>query len=400
MWRFISTHERGETEYLDAVMKRVEADEALRGRADASLRALADEPLFAELLACPQSPNHHAEGPFVEDHLRLGLMALHAVVEGKLHLIDIEEFRRMKGYEGEIDELEEIIKERAASLEVYLLCHDLGKPHAVWFEATPDSRGADLGFCQPKSHAWDADARTRFVLLQTYRERYAAFAAERGNEPSAVIQAEFFLAYQIFVHYPGHDHAVARPDLRAFVTRIASAHRLSADEAHDVYQVIVKHMDAVRGFQDSNARLYAHLVEYAKRHGRDADDFLDFFLAAVFLDAVCASRNGSAHGAWHDASTVVHFLRSEHDHAPWKRDERARERAEAEKRQERQRFKAAGLDGGSLLPLLDAKPGPAFGGMLAEIHAVARGAGVLPPMTDAASQEIEKRMVAFRKQVL
>ncbi len=399
MWRSLSTHERGQTEFLDAAMARVEADEALRERADASLRALAREPLFAELLACPQSPNHHAEGPFVEHHLRLALMALFAIVEGKLHLIDIEEFRRMKGYEGEMDELEEIVKERAAALEVYLLCHDLGKPHVVWFEAMPGSRGADLGFNQPKSRAWDTDAKTRLALTQKYQEVYAAFAAERVNELPAVVEAEFFLAYQIFIHYPGHGPVVARPDVRAFMIRIAHARRLPSEEIDDVYHVIVKHMDAISGFQEPNVRRYAHLVDYAKHHGRDVDDFLDFFLAALFLDAVCASRRGSIRGAWHDPSLVVNFLISEHDYAPWKKEERARERAEKAKREERQRLKAAGLDGDSLLSLLGANPGPEFGKTLSAIHAVARGEGFLPSLPGTAVGEIEKRIMTFRKQV-
>ena len=107
MWRFQSTHERSETEYLDQTIERLEADTFLSKRADALLDgASASEPMLADLFRTPQDIRYHAEGPVVRDHLKQMLIALYGLVEEKFHLIDLEEFRRLKGYEGEIEELE------------------------------------------------------------------------------------------------------------------------------------------------------------------------------------------------------------------------------------------------------------------------------------------------------
>src|SRR3989344_3404445 len=100
-----------ESEYLDAAIERLEHDAALIARADAEIAAVSSqEPLFAQSLRAPQSPPHHCEWPFVEEHVRRILVVLYAIAAGKLHLRDIEEFKRLKGYEEEIQELEERIK--------------------------------------------------------------------------------------------------------------------------------------------------------------------------------------------------------------------------------------------------------------------------------------------------
>jgi hypothetical protein len=387
MWRSVSTHEKKDTEFLDAAIKRIEADASLRMKADAILTAMKDEATFRELFSCPQSPNHHAEGPFVEDHLRLTLMAFHAILDGKLHLIDIEEFRRLKGYGGEIDEMEEIVKERAAAVETFLLCHDLGKPEAIWFEARPGSRGEAEGFLRA-----GVEARSK------YRALYDAFASLHKGEAPADLQAAFFLEYQILVHYSGHGKLLARSDLRAAFKQVAGARKLPSSEQADVYHVILKHMDVVDGFGEPNVTRYQHLVDYAAKLGRDVDDFLDLLIACVFLDAVCGSRRGSAHGAWHDAAVVTNFLITEHDFAPWQREERERARAKEWIKAERKRFRDVGLDGDALLQLLTMRPSPEFGRMLLAIQAAARSEGPLPPLPASVVPEIEKRILAFRKQ--
>ena len=94
MWRFDSTHQRNETEFLSVAMKRILADADLRSRAEAIVSGAAQaEPLIAECLRTPQDPRYHAEGPFLFSHLVQILMVLYAVQEEKLHRIDIEEFR-------------------------------------------------------------------------------------------------------------------------------------------------------------------------------------------------------------------------------------------------------------------------------------------------------------------
>ena len=161
MWRFQSFHQRSETEYLDEVIDRVRADANLYKRAEVMLSGASEaEPLIADSLRTPQDIRYHAEGPFVRDHLRYMLMGLYALVEGKVHLIDIEELRRLKGYEGEIEELEETIKENAALFEVFALCHDAAKWATVRFVSRDHSRGREKGFHMDENkyvHAAQAD---------------------------------------------------------------------------------------------------------------------------------------------------------------------------------------------------------------------------------------------------
>ena len=60
------------------------------------------------------------KGATMRDHLRLMLIFLFALVEEKVHLTDLEEFRRLKGYEGELQELEDLMKENIAFSGVHL----------------------------------------------------------------------------------------------------------------------------------------------------------------------------------------------------------------------------------------------------------------------------------------
>src|SRR3989338_7546916 len=121
MWRFESVHERLQTRSLDEVMSWVECDGHVSSHAQSLIyAAAAQEPLIAQSLKTPQDIRYHAEGPVLHDHLRLMLAFLFAVVEEKIHLIDIEEFRRLKGYEGEIEELEEMLKEHVSFFQVFI----------------------------------------------------------------------------------------------------------------------------------------------------------------------------------------------------------------------------------------------------------------------------------------
>lgn len=388
-----------ETVSLDEAMRRIRKDASLRARADKAIGDLkASEPLFADLCRCPQTPVYHAEGPFVADHVRLILMSLYAIADGAVHLLDIEELRRLKGYEGEIEELEETIREKAASLETYALCHDLGKPETAWFEARPGSEGDALGFNLPLSHAWlDADASQRRNLLETYVRAYEAFAATRSDLEPAEIQTEFFAAYQVTIHHHGHGTAIARPAFRELFGRIAEGRRLPPGDREDVFHVIVRHMDAIGGFSQPGGRTYASLLRYAHTYDRDADDFLDLFLAAVFLDAVCGSARRGAHGVWHDAGVAANFLLAERDQAPEKRAAREKRREATRKKEEQHRLRAVGLDGESLLDLLLMDPGPAFGTVLRAIHATARGEGYLPTLPPEVEHEVESRILRFRR---
>lgn len=399
MWRTQAGEARGDSEALDAAMRRLEADAALRERADAELRAAAaQEPLLAESLRTPQSPPHHAEGPHMDSHVRRILTVLYALAAGKLRLTDLEEFRRMKGYGGEVEELQETLLEHVALFECFALCHDAAKWASISFTSLPGSEGERLGFDMGGMAHWHEVGNSDRAKLRTrYLALYAAFARERAHEPERAVQQAFFAAYGISCHYYGHDRMVHAPTYRALLHRVSAAHRLSDCDEALLEELIAHHLDALGGFgADAEPARVARMRHLADRRGFDADDFLDFLQAALLLDGVCGSARIGRHGGlWHDVTPLANFLRAEHDFAPWAREERERARAEARRRARNRRFREAGLDGVALMDLLKMEPGPKLGKALAVIQAAVLGEGAWPKLPPDVRAELEARAGAF-----
>jgi len=397
MWRTISVHEKKETEYLDRAIERLELDPVLRERAERKLKSIAQaEPLFNEALRTPQDPRHHAEGPFLEDHLRLILIVLYGIIEEKFHFIDIEEFRRMKAYHGEFDELEEILKENVALFEVFALAHDVGKWPTLSLVAKAGSRGAKLGFPLKKDHAWDAfGISERAKYRDRYLEMYQSFRAEHPHEPDQELQAQFFLSFGISAHYPGHNRVIHTPVYSQFLHRLAAAHRLPEKDSLILEDLIGRHLEPIHDFKNENSRAIGKYLKIAHSRGWDGDDFLDFLQAAVFLDAISGSKQRGPHGFWREHPVLTNFFRSEHAFAPERRVEKSRQREEAKKHEQNQAFRTAGLDGVALMDLLGMEPGPAFGRTLGRLQSAVLGKGHMPAFSDKIDEEISRRRTVF-----
>lgn len=397
MWRTISRQPKTETLFFDEAIERVRQDHALRERADALLAAAAaQEPLIRDLLATPQSPHYHAEGPYVEDHLRLILMSLYAVAEGKLRLREVEEFARMKGYEGEVEELEQTLKEHVATFEVFAFCHDAGKWPTVSFTAEKGSRGHALGFNQPIDYRWEPfQISERAKLRERYVELYEQFADQHPNEPADEVQAQFFLAYGIDVHYPGHNRMIHVPVYRDLLERFAFAHRISNKDKEMLVDVISHHLQPLEDFEEVRPQAVRPYIHMANVRGWDGDDFIDMLQGALFLDAVCSSLRRSAHGTWHDMTALLNFFRSEQEAMP-ERSKKKREMREAEEQRRRNGvFRDVGLDGMALMELFQMEPGPEFGRLLRRVHASAIGKGSLPNVPPKVARELSHRITAF-----
>jgi len=398
MWRNWSSHKRGESEFL------AEAVGWVRTLTPAFAGLRTGKPALPQggrelnfLLGCPQSADTHAEGSAVEDHLKLMLQVLFAVVNGELHLADIEELRRLKGFEGELDEIEETMKEKVASLEAFILCHDLGKPETIRFEARDGSIGASLGFNESVSSVWNQDKKSRQKLIEKYNQEYKKFALSmEGVEPEE-IQAAFSSSHQISISYPGYAEAIAHPDLRSELSRVCEEKRLTPEDSDDVFHLILLHEKVVRDFSlDLNISAYDHLIKYTIKHRRDADDFLDLLLAAIFLEVVASPRR-SAHGIYFDLLPVINFLVTEHETVPEKREERLKQKKEKQLKIERQLFREAKLDGNDLMVLFGLKPSREFGQLLLAIQDFARGEAAAPSGVPlVVREELFKRIERFR----
>lgn len=251
--------------------------------------------------------------------LQLLLDFLRAVVEEKIHLAEIEELRREKMFLGEIDEVEETMKEKIASLEVFVLTHELGKSEV--------------------EH--------------------------------------------------GYSHQIVKKDYRTILEKTAEDFRLPPEDTEDVFHLILLHEKVFEDFSRAPSKAtYDFLVRYCQKYGRDADDFLDLLLAVVLLLGVVDRKS--------ELKAFFNFLSAERVHSPDRSAVRLQAQAEKKKKAERARLREAGLDGNELMKLLDMKPGPEFGKMLAAIHAFARGEAEAPEVAAGIKTELFNRAVKFR----
>lgn len=388
MWRSDFSSHRGESEFLDEALARIYRDQQLIDEANQVLKTFAkEEPLFKEILATPQSPKYHAEGPMLEDHLRHMLVAFFGVLKNRLKLTHIEEFRSMKGFTGEFRELEEIIKENAGFFKAFILLHDIGKKYTIGFEAPKGSKGAEKGF-------HDSTASSA-IQLAAYSDLFHQFAGAHIHESDADKQFAFYSWYEIEIHYRGHERVIHRPVFKALLERVGDACGLRPQLIELLEDIIAYHMDPIRDFAEVRPTSIKKLVKLANNRGRDSDDFIDILQACVFLDAVCASKRRTIHGSFFDPSLLINFLKSEHAHDPFmvSRKEKARNQDERERRN--QILKESGLDGEAIMELLGMEPGPLFGRTLLDIQEGVLGKHAIPTFGKEIDNELQSRAQSF-----
>ena len=397
MWRPQIILPQEDSLFFESFMERIKKDSNLQEKAEQILiQAEQDETLIKESYGTPQSPTYHGEGPFLRDHLKLFLQSLHAIVEGGASLLTIEEFRGMKGYEGEIQEMEEVIKENVALFEVFALCHDVAKWSTVYFSAKEGTRGAAAGFSMKREHNWEKEGLSERAKMRTqYLELYEEFASKRTDEFSWQTQSEFALSYGINVHYPGHDRAIHAPVYRALLERMGERYRLPEHDIDLLEDLISHHLSPLKDFSQVRPNRLGHYYHFSRVRGYDADDFIDRLQACVFLDAVCASLHRGAHGTWHEMSLIQNFFRSEHDYAPERRVEKQLKKEEGEQQVQNHYFREVGLDGVALMKLLRMAPGPMFGKVLYQIQQAVLGKGKMPDFDKNITKEIEERSGKF-----
>lgn len=371
MWQFQSSHQQKDTLHLHRVVEQLSNDHGLRERAETTLHAVAaQEPLFAEALQTPQSPKYHAEGPVLKDHLRLILSVLYGIVEGKVHLLDIEEFRRMKGFEGEIEEMELLIKEYAAFFESFAIAHDVAKWSTVFFVSPKETKGYELGFhMDDVMHREDILETERAKMRVRYAQLFQSFSEEHKTLSPKQLQIAFTKEFGIRIGYPGHDTAVHRPIFRQFVERVSHAHDLTEHDESMLLDMIAHHLRPITEFKEQNTRAIEKYQKFCKRRVYDFDLYINLLQAAFFLDVVCGSvRYDSVNGYSNEFTGIKNFLESEHLIAPERREEKEKIRQREKVAEQNRRFRAVKLDGIALMDLLEMDAGPQFGKVFQRIQ--------------------------------
>lgn len=397
MWgskSFSSASHASDTVFLDDLMQRLEARTSLVAHADAVINAaIAQEPLFAQAITTPQDIRFHAEGPVLHDHLRLALTSLFAFLEGELHLSDIEEFARLKGYDVELEELQESILEHAAFLQVYLLCHDLAKYITVTFDAPVGSLGAQEGFGLQWSDHFDESAARRAEYRAKYAELFSEFSKLYPDLSERDVQVQFYQRYKINVHYHRHGRAVHVPVYADLIDRFCQAFSLPGQDHDMMVDLISHHMEVINAFtKGANPKSIHRFAKIARKRGYDADQYIRLLQLCLLFDGVFGSKRFGAHGYWHDSTPFISSLQAAHNLAPWRRQERLQEREDKKKKERLQVFREVGLDGMALMDLLKMDPGPEFGLQLRRIHAAILGRGDLPSFSSGIQKELDQRI--------
>ncbi len=320
-----------QTPYLSEALKLLEHDALLWERADHAIKEWEHEVLIASMLETPQTPPHHAEGKTVRDHVHRMLFFLYAITEGKLHLFEIEEFCRHKELRDEIDQLEETVREHAATFEAFALLHDIGKS----FCAKTDAQG--------------------------------------------------------HMHYLGHEKEIFRPEVMELVSRVAAHFRLTDDDVNHLVPLISMHLEPLKRCSRGVDPKHIHFfTRFAVEKRLDPDAFIYLLLGGALLDQTLGSIPASP-------EHLINFLLSELAYAPWKKEEKERQKAFVRKREEEAIFHEVGLDGGGVMKLTGMHPSRDLGTLLKALHAAAKGQG---EMDKNWSGELQQRVQEAQKRLL
>ncbi len=369
MWEEIKTKQKDKDsrfllEWLDRVVLQ---PKYLNAAEDIFLSVSQKVPEVGLCRRTPQSAPWHTEGPTVADGIVRMLAAILAIVDGET-LFDVEEFKSHKDLFLEIKEMEETIRERAATLEAYSCIHDIAKPKVVTFSAPPGSRGEREGFTsgrQPKTE--DQTEHDMALYLKLFR----AFEAKHTNLNKSELMAAFYDEYEISIHYWGHAGLGASDEFLEAREAVADFFRLTETDRVLLTFMTRYHMDVLDFFKISpNEKKFELMVSRANKFGLDGDDALDAMLAATFLDSTVGSLVYQDNDYLVRTEAIFNWLYSEQRAVPLRRLRRAEAASRAQKKKIMQVLAEAKLSPEEVFELLEVGIGPERGRVMEEIYAL------------------------------
>ena len=342
--------------------------------------------VFIALRTCPQTPPYHAEGAFVSDGVERALAGLYAIADGA-SLLGIEEFARERNFQKELNELSFTLQEQFAGLALYLLVHDVAKPNVLVLDAPVGSKGELEGFAQ---HRYRKDKQASTEERALYGKLFKSHQAQ-SNEKGQDSVTGFFDRFEIHAHHPDHEKQALSVAGEAF-DRLADHFRLTPRDRELVRFAVQNHMRLITTFDSrQDVRAYELLLTRAHRAGLDADDAIDFLLAAVFLDGCVGSLLYEEGEYRPNVDLVLRVFRAEEEVAPHRRSQRRAQQEARRERNLRYALKEAQLDGAALFDLLQTPFGPERGKIADEVRSYVLHPN-LPITISSHSHEIEKRV--------
>ncbi|MBU1126681.1 hypothetical protein KJ758_03660 [Patescibacteria group bacterium] len=328
-----------------------------------------------ELATCrttPQSAPWHVEGPTVSDGIIRMLATIFAIVDGA-GLLHIEEFVRHKDLEHEIRELEETIRERAATLQAYACVHDIAKASTASFSAPAGSKGEQEGFSKHRYRLSDEATEKEKAL---YLKLLKAFHSSHQDLSVPELMAAFYDQYEISVHYLGHAKKGAGADFFEARENVADFFRLPEDDRVLLTFMTRYHMDVLDFFtKGTNEQKFELMTSRANKAGLDGDDALDAMLAATFLDSTVGSLAYKDGTFFIKTEAIFNWLYSEQRAIPLRRARRIEEANRREKKKLMQILEKSALSPEEVFTMLNVTFGPERGQVMEEIYALVRDRG-------------------------
>ncbi len=384
MWdAFETKQQQPETAFFDAwIEDAAHTPDIVRDVRDAVFAAEAVAPEVTMLRTTPQSPPYHAEGPMVIDHLERMLTGLFAIVQGR-SLLHIEEFAREQSWHPMLHELEQTIREQAATLEAFVFVHDLAKASTISFESPAGSVGAGEGFV--KDARLDAD-----VLSTRYGKLVRAFEASHEPEDAAILVQGFYDQQHIRVHYYGHASEVMNDRYDTAREALSDHFRLTDRDREMLALMVRSHIDVIKFFNHGpDPAKMSLLVKRANKVGLDGDDVLDLQLAALLLDTTIGSLRYEEGRSWVDVDPVEGFLQSELHGAPGRHQRRVDRLQEQERRALKGAMERAGIDAMQIIEMLDLPVGPGRAQVLQDIARLVEHASTPIPLQTYPTQIVQ-----------
>jgi hypothetical protein len=366
MWDNVTlpTPEKYTWHALDWVQRFLFAPDVVRRARDGVFAAEAVATEITQFRTIPQSPPYHAEGVMVIDHVHRLLQAIEAIVAGA-RLLQIEELARERDLHDAIIEIEEIIRENAATLSAFAVLHDLAKAQTLSFSAPEGSQGAAEGFA--------TERLSSDQLAIQYGKLVRRHELQLTDTQPWNVAIDFYKSYQIQVHYDGHAKAGVSEEYEEARTAVEDLYRLTARDRGLLRYLIRYHIDVLELFTGGvNPAKYEALMARASKQGFDADDVLDLQAAVLLLDACLGSLR------YDDGQLVISFapflamLRSEPEAAPARTARREERKRKAEKKTFRRLLTDHELDAETVIETLQLPIGKERGDVIQAIHAAVK----------------------------